>query len=109
MTAAALADHAPAAEGAGPAVAFAARVAVPDGLVAAAALAGHAPAAEGAGPAVAFAARVAVPDGLETAAAPAGHAPAASAAVLLVVAVDTLFLFDILSPASVAAKGADNF
>ena len=105
------ADHATVAVGAaGSAVASAARVAVPDGLAVAAGPADHATVAVGAaGSAVVFAARVAVPDGLAVAAALADHASAASAAVLLVVSVDTLFLFDILSPASVAAKGADNF
>ena len=85
-------------------------VIAPCGLAVAAGPADHATVAVGAaGSAVVFAARVAVPDGLAVAAALADHASAASAAVLLVVSVDTLFLFDILSPASVAAKGADNF
>ena len=83
----------------GPAVVFAARAAVADdrGPVRVPGVQGLA--AEVGGPAVVFAAKAAVP---------VCHASAATAAVLLVVVVDTLFLFDTVFPASVAADEDDN-
>ena len=106
--AAAPADHALAAEAAGPAVVFAAKVAAPDDRVTAGVPVCRGPAAEASGHAVVFAAKVAAPDDREAAGVPVCHASAATAAVLLVVVVDTLFLFDTVFPASVAADEDDN-